>query len=266
MVKNALGAAAALALTVFSAAPAQAAAVLTFSGNSAGSTGNFLQTTFVDPTTSTQIKVQATAWSIDSGGTIRSSALGKWSGGLGVINPGNDGQHTIDNSGWTDFVLFQFDTPVELDNIWVTAFGDTDAYVRSGNGANIAWNAPTSANPLKNANASTLATLMPNYVAVPGDDTSGIRAIANSGASNWWMVSASNIIDYVESCSGKGRKRSCVNEPVYDSFKLKGLEVSQAGAVPEPATWLMMITGIGFAGAAVRRRNKVSLRSGQSLA
>jgi len=29
---------------------------------------------------------------------------------------------------------------------------------------------------------------------------------------------------------------------------------------------LMMITGIGFAGAAVRRRNKVSLRFGQSLA
>jgi hypothetical protein len=34
------------------------------------------------------------------------------------------------------------------------------------------------------------------------------------------------------------------------------LEPVAAGAVPEPATWAMMITGFGMAGAALRRRNR----------
>jgi hypothetical protein len=36
---------------------------------------------------------------------------------------------------------------------------------------------------------------------------------------------------------------------------------SPAGGVPEPATWAMMVTGFGLAGAALRRRNRAALQA-----
>lgn len=45
---------------------------------------------------------------------------------------------------------------------------------------------------------------------------------------------------------------------VIDSFDPHFTAVGVAGAVPEPAAWLLMITGFGLTGAALRRRRVVS--------
>lgn len=52
-----------------------------------------------------------------------------------------------------------------------------------------------------------------------------------------------------------------LGNPNADSNQLYRLTLSAAvGAVPEPATWAMMILGFGAAGTALRRRRRVSVR------
>jgi hypothetical protein len=41
---------------------------------------------------------------------------------------------------------------------------------------------------------------------------------------------------------------------------LPGFLAQQFGAVPEPATWAMMVMGFGLVGGAMRRRRKVAVR------
>jgi PEP-CTERM motif/Protein of unknown function (DUF642) len=43
-------------------------------------------------------------------------------------------------------------------------------------------------------------------------------------------------------------------DPAFDSENVDGVLDNVTAAVPEPATWAMMIAGFGFAGAALRRR------------
>ncbi|RYD27419.1 MAG: PEP-CTERM sorting domain-containing protein [Lysobacteraceae bacterium] len=46
---------------------------------------------------------------------------------------------------------------------------------------------------------------------------------------------------------------------LYDAFKLGGFSVSTVAAVPEPATWAMMLIGFAFAGAGLRYRRRQTL-------
>ena len=49
------------------------------------------------------------------------------------------------------------------------------------------------------------------------------------------------------------------NEGGFDAMALDALAVGgPMGAIPEPATWAMMILGFGFVGAAARRRRLAS--------
>ncbi|MBB6506204.1 hypothetical protein F4693_003201 [Sphingomonas endophytica] len=43
-------------------------------------------------------------------------------------------------------------------------------------------------------------------------------------------------------------------------MSIDNLTVNAAGAVPEPATWAMMVAGFGVAGAALRRRSRATVR------
>jgi hypothetical protein len=71
--------------------------------------------------------VTAKAWSYLPGNdTIYSASLGMWSPGMGVISPGSDGSHTIDNGGYTDFVSFYFSETVDLQSVFLNSYGDTD--------------------------------------------------------------------------------------------------------------------------------------------
>lgn len=74
------------------------------------------------------VNVRATAFSYTSGpydsGTHTASQLQEWGGGLGVSNQGEGTNapapaHTLDNNGWTDYVLLHFDRLVSLENVEV---------------------------------------------------------------------------------------------------------------------------------------------------
>ncbi|MBV1687668.1 PEPxxWA-CTERM sorting domain-containing protein [Novosphingobium sp. G106] len=98
--------------------------------------------------------------------------------------------------------------------------------------------------------------LLPNSVQVPGGDSIGNRTIANGTSEyNIWTIGASTILD-MTTC-GK-YDRGCTPKPTYDYFKIDSINVTNA--VPEPGTWMMMIMGIGFAGVAMRRRQKATVR------
>ena len=235
MIRKSVRIAGALALAAVSSVPAHAAEELFLNGSSSnGTSGNVRTYSFVDG--STLINAQATGWSVDSMGVIRQGALGRWDGGLGVIYNSNDNSHTVDNSGRTDFVVFQFSQAVDLNRINLTAYGDTDATIRYGNVGGL-WNA----NPgLHLDPMAQLLALTPNSFAVPGGNSSGWRNVNGSNATaNWWVISA-----------------AAPNPDSYkDYFKIKALDLT-AAAVPEPSTWMMMILGIGAIGAASRKRQQ----------
>ncbi len=143
-------------------APAANAATFVFDlvGNSnlSGTFGN--ARTFSATTAGKTINVRATAWSAQNS-IVRSSYLGAYSNGLGVTNrgegSGGNNSHTVDNEGRTDFILFQFDKPVEFLSGRFTAYklcntctADTDASIDYGTTAT-AWNAGLS---LDNPNVS----------------------------------------------------------------------------------------------------------------
>ncbi len=234
-----------LLTTALAATPAMAGTTINLTGSSAldGPDGN------IRSFTAGGINVQATAFSYD-GTTLEKAWLGQFSSGLGVTNndegDGTSGNsHTVDNLGQSDFVAFVFDRAVNISSAVLTPFSvsgnalDNDAWVSFGT-LNGAYNGVTpTALPLGSTIWSTLNT-NPNAKNVTGNLGAGYSTSLNtSGYGNVWVIGASragyNVID---------------NK--VDGFKIGSLNVT--AAVPEPATWAMMILGFGMVGAAMRRR------------
>jgi hypothetical protein len=67
---------------------------------------------------------------------------------------------------------------------------------------------------------------------------------------------ASNANGFVRIFSTAGKITSATFKSTQNSFEFDNL----AAGVPEPSTWAMMILGIGFAGAAMRRRQTVAVK------
>lgn len=236
----------ALSLAFFAASgPAHAAETIIFapgSGLPSGYAAPGAQLVFAgDNGTS----VTVTGWSVDGSGRIRSGQLGLWSAGLGVKNSATDNSHTIDNSGWTDFVLLQFGQPVSLgsaqfDTGW-QGFWDTDATIGFGvlpisglsSLAGSEWPIPW------------MTTFGSGEKGYSGDSFRNINPNGESGSV--WLIGASF-------SNPEGTKK-------LDGFKIES--ISFTSAVPEPGTWMLMVIGIGMLGGALRHRrrqqSKVSL-------
>ena len=242
-------------LLTLAAAPAANAAAFFFNlvGNSnlSGTYGN--ARTFSATTGSTTINMRATAWSVSSG-VVRNAYLGSYANGLGVTNrgegSGGNNSHTVDNDGRSDFILFQFDKPVEFLSGRFNAYSlcynctaDTDASIDYGTTAT-AWNSTLA---LDNQNVSTLTSLLngAGFEAL-GSSSSGVRDLqpgaAGQKVGNIWMVASSFI-------NQDGRK---------DSFKFDDLSVSYIDPLPEPGSWALMLGGFGMVGFALRRRRTVA--------
>ncbi|MBA3973246.1 MAG: hypothetical protein C0504_03385 [Candidatus Solibacter sp.] len=75
----------------------------------------------------------------DQGATFQAAATGRWGGGLGVSDQfegfsTSSYKHTVDNNGYYNFVLFQFDKPVDPLSLSITQYnGDSDVSYWSGN-------------------------------------------------------------------------------------------------------------------------------------
>lgn len=198
-----------------------------------------------------EVNVRASAFSIDASNKVRSAKLASWDHGLGVDNLNNDNSHTIDNSGWTDFVVFQFDKSVALTSAsfqtgWHN-MNDTDASIGrltlDWAGLNLPWNTDlTSA--LAGQDRSILNHFNP-YLSASNGNGNQTRAIGDGiNVGNVWLVSA-----------------ALINPDSFkDGFKLKSFDYNLpappgGGAVPEPATWAMLILGMGMIGGTMRRRS-----------
>jgi len=194
-----------------------------------------------------KINVHVSGWTLSGDtNTINSATLGIYGAGFGVISGddynGNYNLHAIDNLSTYNFVVLQFDKSVQLksftaDPYEIGNYGyvDSDASFGSGTSA-AAWNS----NPFVTGNSSQLFNIIPLNSFTNSDTTSNsLRTVTTSGSGNFWVVAA----------------RLGKNDSELDNFKLDQLKFTASPqAVPEPATWAMMILGMGAVGASLRRR------------
>jgi hypothetical protein len=201
--------------------------------------------------------LRATAWSQPNGGNFSSSGLGQWSGGLGVwINPNDPNtnpQHSTDNSGNDDFVLFELDRQIAVNSATVTTWlGDGNYTVWIGNHGNgysdPAWNLASGANPDEFAD---LAGLGFTKFEISNNGESIATDTFNDGLS---PVSGNTVIiaakpNYSNATSGTYTS--------YDGIKIKkiGGEYGNGTSVPEPATLALFTAGLAAVGFA-RRKTK----------
>lgn len=241
----------ALALSAAVSVPSAQAATYVFgltggSSSSSGTHGN--ARTFSATSGGTTLNMRVTGWSLTSpsqAGVVQDSFLGFFSTGLGVTSgdeTGSGSTHTADNQNRYDFFILQFDKAVSLVSGTFTPYSlgnslDTDATVGFGT-TNTPWNSQPA---LDNQSFATLSGVFNGgFSTLTGGGTTNTRLLnpaANVG--NIWLVGAA-----FNNADGK-----------IDAFKFSNLTVSGSSAVPEPATWAMMIMGFGLVGASMRRRN-----------
>lgn len=216
------------------------------------------------------VNVRVSAWSKSVNGTISAATLGVWDKGLGVYAgnsvDGHTNGHTIDNRNSYDFLVFQFDQDVQVNTAFLTAFNvggeKTDIDMRVGIGSSdIAWDSIFG--------VSNVAALLGTGYNVDrnGNVNSGTTYSADVNPAdltgNLLFVGASFDDVAQTTTTGTGKHKRKTTKYYYDSFKLGGLNVTTLDvpppAVPEPATWAMMIAGFGLVGAAMRRRRLIDL-------
>ncbi|MDQ4420945.1 PEPxxWA-CTERM sorting domain-containing protein [Sphingobium sp. DEHP117] len=209
--------------------------------NTFGTLGNSRTATASNGTSS--LSVRATAWNF-SGGTTNASYLGNYAAGLGNKDNAAD-EHLVDSFGATDFILLQFSTPVTLTSAIFNAFSspnfnqksDSDANIRVGTGG-MNW----TTNPFSDgaSQASVLAMFPTMFTSYVTSNSSSPRPL-NTGSlrSTSWIIEAGGA------------------DSLIDGFKIGQVTAS---AVPEPATWALMILGFGAAGVALRSRRAKAAR------
>lgn len=73
--------------------------------------------------------IKATAWYLNGSNTFQKATLGQYSSGLGVCYPGENctqPDHQVDNSGFDEYVLFEFATPVDPSTVHITSTSGAD--------------------------------------------------------------------------------------------------------------------------------------------
>lgn len=232
---------------VFSAAAWAAPITFTFGGSGVMADGASLASTI------SGLTVTVTAWSTTgngggAGGTLQTARIGRYgTNGIGICND-NEGtcpsnEHTVDNNGASDFMLFVFSTPVDLQSLGITSWGDTDITYFTGvsgfagplgytvaNIDDLAGNGWTRRSDIVNAPA------LPSTISLTGTNVTALLLGARTP-------------DVV--CSQTSPTCNV------DRFKIRTLTVEVPPGeeeVPEPAT--MFLTGGGLIAAALIRRNR----------
>ena len=242
------------AITAFAATVPASASTVILTGSSTASGHSLLYT-------SGSVNFSATALTYTDSLTPSVSTAVKYAEGLGV-NPSGDNRHTIDNSGAYDFILLRFDHAVALNgatfanlNWYNDARADTDATISYATFNYDAFGQSYATNLTGGAKTNffnAVSTSLYNNAFGSDTNTSGtssrtFNAGAQPNVSDVWIIGAS-ITNF---------------DHRIDSFKLKSVSYNMpavpVGSVPEPATWALLILGMGVVGAGMRRNNRVRL-------
>lgn len=186
--------------------------------------------------------VFASAWSnTGAGSDLQTQKLYEYSGsGLGVLNRGESGSspnHSTDNSGYIDSVLFDFDgKAVTLEQVRI-GWKDTDADITL-----MAYTGVGAPNLAGGYDYASLAANGWTHVGDYADLSTGSAATVNNGgtvyASSYWLISAfNNQISSTNWSTGN------------DFFKLKSVSGSfftpdNNNPVPEPG--ILALMGLAF--------------------
>lgn len=103
-------------------------------------------------------------------------------------------------------------------------------------------------NPATGFGAGSAANLLAGQIT---SDGAGFFVYFNSGLDTPRLVYSTNLNDNTADLKILARMTNLTGNPV----ALANFSASNFTAVPEPATWAMMIVGFGLAGAAMRRRS-----------
>lgn len=255
------------AMSVSAPASAQITSFDFTNGNSStvGAAGN--TRTFTNNTGTIVVKVSA--WSLDTAtGTPVAAYLGWYDQGLGVTSgitgsassgySTTDNSHTIDNTGGRfDFVTLTFSQvgtgaplPIQL------RYGTLAPFDVTGRGAD---NDPSVSFTIDKQNKGILdpalkANLILHTTELEGNMSRSQNYLTNlnpgMNTGNIWTIGADRLMD--------------INRDIDDGFKLSGITVQLA--VPEPASWAMMIGGFGIVGGSLRRRRDKTGQRTQALA
>ncbi len=236
--KAALFAATGIAVATLMPAAASAATQIDFTGsntNSSNSAGNVRTFTFGT------LKVEVTGWTLKADGTVAKSYVGQYDGlGLGITDPyenGNNNTHTVDSQGTIDFLVFQFSSNVVVSSAYLTPFSvggttDSDATVAAG------WTNVPLSGALNFTNWNSVGLTFQNMQYSQGDSSASWQPVnADGDGGSLFLIGAGTVPK---------------PDGSIDGFKVRSL--LETPAVPEPATWAMMIAGIGAVGVSMRRR------------
>jgi hypothetical protein len=220
---------------IFAAAPAYAtdfSVGMTNGGKSGSSTDARIYSATNNGQT---LNVKVTGWTDFGFFGVGRSAVGSYgTDGLGITNAiesGAYGSHQADSYFGTDFFILQFDQAVKLTS---AVFNTFDLYGSAPGNTSTAWNGSLSADSLSKAFTGSAISYG------NGSDGSRSLALGSTAIGNIWMISA-----------------TAADAPkIYDAFKLAGVNASTVAAVPEPATWAMMLVGFAMVGAAARYRRR----------
>ena len=240
-----------LLATVLPAATAQAAPVV-FDTTKAGIAGSNSSESWMTYT-SGGVSMKVSGWRLDpattffgwtiSPATVDGSSVVSYSAGLGVLSSGESASnttHTIDNQSGADFVVLQFDQAVTLSSVDLALFslgGSTDGDMTIGWGTQTgAWNRSLGLDGMTESSLDAMFAPMVERTGGGGTRSLGL----GSTTGNLWLIGASQT-------NADG---------LIDAFKLAKITVNTVTAVPEPATWAMMLVGFGMVGAAARYRRR----------
>lgn len=171
--------------------------------------------------------------------SVSAATVAVWSGyGMGVLfgnDSTNNDTHQIDNvGGGVDFVVLSFSQAVTLSGYGMKAYALGNTSFTDSDSSFMAYSG-TLVDLLGGVNKNAFSTIS------TGGGTNTV-ATGSSATSSIWLVGAAV-------ASGNN-----------DAFKLTSLSVSTApAAVPEPATWALLIVGFGGIGVAMRRRSSPAM-------
>lgn len=229
-----------------------------------GPVGN--SATFSGTSNGVTVTVLASGWTAtpnDTGGyTFAPSYLGRGPLGLGVtsadelLTNGMFRFDRVDNNNGFDFVLLQFDQIVTITSAILNQTSllngteDNESSVGAGM-TNLPWNTRLD---LSNASVfddlgisfNDVARSLPPDIFTRPDVPFGLGGLAG----NVWMIGANLHNDDTVTFGS-------ITSPSFDAFNIQRLTVNTAGAVPEPASWAMMLIGFGVVGLGMRYKGTV---------